>query len=99
MTRSVQLYHVTHRDHVRPILMDRLRPHSPNGRNPRVWLCDRKRLPWALAHVAQSHGWPPEVMRVLGVRARPYRLMRARPGVYWTHRPLLAQGVIAHEPV
>lgn len=75
-------YHVTPRRNVASILSIGLHLDFARGRVRGVWVCDAKRLPWAVAHVANHQGVRPEDMSIIAVDMTKCTLRRVREGVW-----------------
>lgn len=68
------LYHVTHVNNLRAIACHGLRINRDRRGRGRVWLCDRKRIGWAVLHVTEAHRWEPWEIAIVGVtHANPFR--------------------------
>jgi hypothetical protein len=59
------MYHWTHRLNLESILRKGIDPSYSEGKLQVVWSCGPQRIGWALAHVAQRHGWDCDDMACL----------------------------------
>ena len=66
MPRSY-VYHWTHRSNLPSIMREGIDPAYSEGRAHLSWVCGPRRIGWALAHIAQRHGWEPDDMVLLKV--------------------------------
>ena len=76
-------YHVTLDTAIFSIIDNGIDPACSRGQLRSVWLCDSKRLPWAIAHVSSKHGIPAGALWVCVVHCDPRSLKHFRwPGIY-----------------
>lgn len=78
----MRLYHYTLARNLDRIAVEGLRVVHSRGALPRVWLCDRPRLAWALTHVSTHHGVSIHQLALLQVDVPSTWLTRPRRGVY-----------------
>lgn len=84
--------------HVTPILnIDSiealgLRPDYAEGRRHVIWMCDRERLPWALAHISIRRALPVRDLMVCTLALHEEELIKTRwKGVYVSKSVLLPE--------
>ena len=70
------MYHWTHRSNLSSIAATGLDPQFARGKMRCVWLADRARIAWALAHVSAHHQVSPDEMVLLRVRVDGLTLVR-----------------------
>lgn len=77
------VYHWTHRKLLNRIARQGLDPSFSNGRMLAVWVCDEKRIAWALGHTASNHGWDADEIVCIRIKVCGIPLRRtANTGVY-----------------
>lgn len=84
-----RFYHITPITNVDSIIENGLDPKKSRGKIKAVWLCDSKRLPWAISHVSLKQevwiGW----LWVCLVHVDPRELQHWRwDGIYLLKRPI-----------
>lgn len=64
---TTYVYHWTHRENLASIMREGIDPAYSEGRSHQAWVCGPRRIGWALAHIAQRHGWGADDMVLLKV--------------------------------
>lgn len=80
------VYHWTHRRLLRSILRVGLSPTRSEGKQEKIWVCGYERLAWALAHVAQHHGWNADDMVCIRIESKGVALQRTAMTAVYTSR-------------
>jgi len=78
------VFHVTHYNRIESILKKGLLVKFNRTGKGRTWFCTVSRLPWAIRHVADTHGWFPADLIVLGYVRSALSLFRIRRGILCT---------------
>ena len=83
------VYHWTHRHNVASILARGLLPSYAHTCREEVWVCGVSRIAWALAHIAQRHGWSPDDMVCVRIRADRVNWTRTAFRGVWITRDVI----------
>lgn len=73
--------------HLSPRRFTVIRCDHDSKKKGRVWLCDKKRIPWAMRHLAEHHGQEMRYCYTVDVDAR--LLQTFRSGIYIVHGDLV----------
>lgn len=93
--KLLTLFHVSPVRHRQGIVRWGLLPCADRRGKGRIWLCDRRRLPWALEHVARTHRIAQDELQVWKVTVDPQAVSRRRLGVYYSVLRLRARPAVA----